>query len=82
MPSIVKLKGTETSVTSATNLGGARLVRIYASANAQVTLADASSNTIGAFTIPAGRVEYLEKSSDDLISANVAILCTSISYNT
>ena len=82
MPSIVKLKGSETSVTSATDLSGAKLVRVYAVNTSVVTLADASSNVIGSFTIPAGRVEYVEKASDDLISANVAVLCTSVSYNT
>lgn len=82
MPSIVKLKGSETGVTTATDLNSAQLIRVYAAADALVTITDSDDNTIGSFTIPSGRVEYVEKKPSDQISANTEILCTSIAYNT
>ena len=82
MPSIVKIKATESGVTTATDLGNAQLIRVYASADSLVTLADSEDAEIGSFTIPAGRVEYVEKRPSDKISANTEILCTPIAYNT
>lgn len=83
MPSIIKLKGTETGVTSATTLDSAQLIRVYATANASITITDAAANTaIGSFTIPEGRVEYVEKRADYTIESDVEILCTPIAHNT
>jgi hypothetical protein len=82
MPSIVKLKGSEIGVTTATNLNSAQLIRVYAATDALVTITDSDDNAIGSFTVPSGRVEYVEKEPSDQISANTEILCTSIAYNT
>jgi len=83
MPSIIKLKGTETGVTSATTLNNAQLIRVYATANSSITITNVVANTaIGSFTVPGGRVEYVEKSANDTIESDVEVLCTPISYNT
>lgn len=83
MPSIIKIKGTETAVTSATTLNNAQLIRVYASANASITMTDTAANTaIGSFTIPEGRIEYVEKKPLDTIESDVEVLCTPVSYNT
>lgn len=83
MPSIIKLKGTETGVTSATTLDNAQLIRVYATANASITITDVAANTaIGSFTVPEGRIEYVEKKAADTIESDVEVLCTPIAHNT
>lgn len=82
MPSIVKVKGSETGVTAATDMNSAQLIRVYAATDALVTITDSDDATVGFFTIPTGRVEYVEKKPSDQISANTEILCTPIAYNT
>lgn len=81
MPSIVKPLSTEVSVTTANTVSGATLVRAYAATEAVVTIADDQAAVRGTFTVPAGRVEYIEKFATDTIASTAALLCTSIAYN-
>ena len=82
MPSIVKVLNTEITVSTANTVYDSKLVRVYATANAILTVTDSEDNTIGTMTIPGGRVEYVEKSPTDTITANTAVLCVPVSYNT
>lgn len=82
MPSIVKVKDQETSVTSANNINNSQLLRVYASTNTIVTIRKSNNDVVGTFTIPQGRVEYVEKEPTDTIEANSTILCVPIAFNT
>tara|TARA_B100000900_G_C20534278_1_gene697673 strand:- start:991 stop:1242 length:252 start_codon:yes stop_codon:yes gene_type:complete len=66
----VKLKGTETNLASATNLGFATLVRIVNNKTSTqlITLKNAGGTTIGTFTMTAGSVELVKKTSTDTLT--------------
>lgn len=81
MPSVTKVRTEEIGLTAANTVSNASLVRLYATANTLVTVAN-TEGTIGTLTIPGGRVEYVEKSPTDTVSANVSIRAVSVSYNT
>jgi hypothetical protein len=75
---IIKPIGEELTVTTANNIGGAKLVRVYAATSSKVTIAN--DQTIGSFTMPAGSVTIVEKNKEDTIAGTNALLCTAISY--
>ena len=77
---ILKPLSNEISVTSADTVSDSKLVRVYAAANAAVTINDISANTSVTFTVPGGSVEIIEKAFSDTIEANTTIACTPISY--
>jgi len=79
MAETVKLISSEISLTTANTLGGASLVRVYATANAVITLAN-TGGTIGTCTLPAGTIEYFVKQPTDTLAANVAVLATSVAF--
>lgn len=79
MAETVKLISSEISLTTANTLGGASLVRLYATANAVITLAN-TGGTIGTCTLPAGTIEYFVKQPTDTLAANVAVLATSVAF--
>ena len=82
MPSIIKPLSNEILVTTANTVSSAVVVRAYASVNTVLTVSEADTTVKGQFTIPAGTVEYVEKSPTDTISADVAVRCTSVAYMT
>ena len=72
----VKLKGSETNLASATNVGFATLERIVNNKiSVQViTLKNAGGTTLGTFTMTAGSVELVKKTSTDtLTGANTSL---------
>ena len=81
MPSITKEKSSEIGVTSANTVSNATVVRLYATANTLVTVAN-TGGTIGTLTLPGGRVEYVEKAPTDTIAANTSIRAVSVAHNT
>lgn len=82
MPSITKVLDSEISVSTANTVYDSKLVRVYATANSILTITDSEANTVGTLTIPAGRVEFVEKATTDTIASNNAVLCVPVSYNT
>lgn len=78
---IVKPLGEELSVTTADDINGARLVRIYAAAVSKVTIENPTANTIvGSFTVGADSATIVEKNSTDTIAGTTTLLCTPVSY--
>ena len=72
----VKLKGSETNLASATNVGFATLVRIVNNKTSTqlITLKNAGGTTLGTFTMTAGSVELVKKTSTDtLTGANTSL---------
>lgn len=80
MPSIIKVKGEAANVTTASTVSDSKLVRIYASANTLITVAN-TGGTIGSFIMPTGTVVHVEKEPTDTIAANSSVSCTPVSYN-
>jgi len=66
----VKLKGSETNLASATNVGFATLVRIVNNKTSVqlITLKNAGGTTLGTFTMTAGSVELVKKTSTDTLT--------------
>jgi len=78
---IIKPIGEEVSVTTADDIDGARLVRVYAAAVSKITISSAEANTVvGSFTVPADAVTIVEKNSADTVAGSTTLLCTPVSY--
>ena len=76
----VKLKGTETNLASATNMGFATLVRIVNNKTSTqlITLKNAGGTTIGTFTMTAGSVELVKKTSTDTLTGAATTLAVKV----
>ena len=76
----VKLKGTETNLASATNMGFATLVRIVNNKTSTqlITLKNAGGTTIGTFTMTAGSVELVKKTSTDTLTGAATSLAVKV----
>jgi hypothetical protein len=78
---IIKPLDEETSITTADDMNGARLVRVYAAAVSKVTIENPAANTVvGSFTVPAGSTTIVEKNGTDTIAGSTTLLCTAVSY--
>jgi hypothetical protein len=78
----VKIVGSNVTNINVTpsSIGGANLVRIYAANIAVITQTTADATAIGNITVPAGSVTFIIKSYTDLLSSNVAVICTPVGY--
>ena len=76
----VKLKGTETNLASATNVGFATLVRVVNNKTSTqlITLKNAGGTTIGSFTMTAGSVELVKKTSTDTLTGAATSLAVKV----
>ena len=79
MSKIIKPLATEIAFTAANNVNEATYVRVYAAANADVTLAN-TGGTIGTFTMPGGTVDFVTKKSTDTLAGDTSIACTKIAF--
>ena len=76
----VKLKGTEINLASATNVGFATLVRVVNNKTSTqlITLKNAGGTTIGTFTMTAGSVELVKKTSTDTLTGAATSLAVKV----
>lgn len=74
---IVKPLNAEATISVATDVDAASIVRLYATAAGTVT----NTVTGGSFSMPTGSIVFLEKSPSDTITATGTILGTSVAYN-
>lgn len=76
----VKLKGTEINLASATNVGFATLVRVVNNKTSTqlITLKNAGGTTIGTFTMTAGSVELVKKTSSDTLTGAATSLAVKV----
>lgn len=75
MPSIVKVLGDEVDITSASTVGNASLVRVYATNESVITV-----GSTGSFTMPAGSVTFIEKATTDTLTASNTAVAVAVSY--
>lgn len=62
------------------DIGGANLVRIYSASIAIITQTTAAAVAVGNITVPAGSVTFVAKAYTDLLSSDVAVICTPVAY--
>jgi len=80
---LIKLLGSETTLTSATNVNKATVVRLHNTGTATlVTLknADATPVTLGTFTLAGGEIAYVEKDSTDTLEGGASIKAVKVAY--
>jgi hypothetical protein len=80
---LVKLLGTETTLTSATDVGKATVVRVYNSSTAAtVTLKNnaVTPATLGTITLAQGEVVFIEKDPTDTLEGGAAFKAVKVAY--
>lgn len=80
MTGIVKVIGTEFSLTMANTVGGSRLVRLLPASNALITRAYSNAVTAGTFTAPGGQVTWAAKKPSDTFASSVACNCAAVAF--
>jgi hypothetical protein len=79
---LIKLLGSETDLTSATNVGSATVVRILNTGSAAtVTRKDSGGTTIGTVTLAANEVAYFEKEPSDTLEGGAAFKAVKVAYS-
>ena len=82
MPSVIKVKGTEASITTADNIGTATLVRLYNASAAGILITHKKgSDTIGTFTAGPGQ-SFCKKDPTDTLTAASAVLMVGVAHYT
>jgi hypothetical protein len=78
----LKVLAAETTLTSATNVDSATVVRVLnTSTAALVTRKDSTGATIGSFTMAANEVAYVEKDSTDTLEGGAAFKAAKVAYS-
>jgi hypothetical protein len=79
---ITKIVGTNVTDINNTpsDIGVSTLVRIYSANIAVITQTTAAAGAIGNITVPAGSVTFITKAYTDLLSSDVAVICTPVAY--
>lgn len=79
---LIKVLASETTLTSATNVDTATVVRVLNTGSAAtVTRKDSDGNTIGTLTLAANEVAYLEKEPSDTLEGGAAFKVVKIAYS-
>ena len=80
MAQVVKLLGSEVNLSSATNVGFAKLVRVLNNKTSVqvITQKNAGGTTIGTFTMTAGSVELVKKTSTDTLTGAATSLAVKV----
>jgi|Laugresu1bdmlbsd_1035121.scaffolds.fasta_scaffold50270_2 hypothetical protein len=79
---LIKVLAAETTLTSATNVSTATVVRVInTSTAAVVTRKDSTGATIGSFTMAANEVAYVEKEPTDTLEGGAAFKAVKVAYS-
>lgn len=78
----LKVLAAETTLTAATNVDSATVVRVLnTSTAAVVTRKDSTGATIGTFTMAANEVAYVEKEPTDTLEGGAAFKAVKVAYS-
>ena len=81
MASVIRLLGSESNLTSATNVGLAKLVRVHNTSTAgAVTQKNAGGTTLGTVTLAANEIAYIAKTSTDTLEGGAAFKVVSVGF--
>jgi len=79
---LIKVLAAETTLTSATNVSTATVVRVInTSTAAVVTRKDSDGATIGSFTMAANEVAYVEKEPTDTLEGGATFKAVKVAYS-
>ena len=83
MASVLKILGSEGNLSSASNVGFAKLVRVLNNkASVQViTQKNAGGTTLGTVTLAAGEIAYIQKASTDTLTGVATSLAVSVAFS-
>lgn len=74
---ILKPQGAEINLSVASNLGGARIVRLFNSSAGNQIITNSNGST---FTMPAGSIAFVEKAPTETLTATITVLAVSVAY--
>ena len=80
---LIKLLGSETTLTTATNVGSATVVRVYNSDTAGIITQKNNADpavTVGTITLSAGEVAFIEKDSTDTLEGGAKFKAVKVAY--
>lgn len=80
---LIKLLGSETTLTSATNVNKATVVRLHNTGSSTlITLKNAEDTpvTLGTFTLAGGEIAYVEKDPTDTLEGGAGIKAVKVAY--
>lgn len=78
----IKLQGSQSDLTAASNVGRGALVRVYNSTAGDLVLTQKSGATVlGTMTIPSKGVELISKSPTDTLEGGVGLKVVSVAYS-
>tara|TARA_R100001510_G_C7617284_1_gene179085 strand:- start:769 stop:1023 length:255 start_codon:yes stop_codon:yes gene_type:complete len=83
MASVLKILGSEGNLSSASNVGFAKLVRVLNNkASVQViTQKNAGGTTLGTVTLAAGEIAYIQKAPSDTLTGVATSLAVSVAFS-
>jgi len=83
MASTIKLLGSEGNLSSASNVGFAKVVRVLNNKTSvqAITWKNAGGTTLGTVTLAAGEVAYIEKASTDTLTGVATSLAVGVGYS-
>lgn len=74
---ILKPQGPETNLLVASNVGGAKVVRLFNSSTGSQLVTNSNGST---FTMPAGSISFVEKLPEETLTGAITTLAVSIAY--
>ena len=79
---VLRLLGSEAGLASASNVGGAKLVRVLNNKTSVqvITQKAAGGATLATVTLAAGEVAYIAKASDDTLTGAATSLAVSVAF--
>ena len=82
MAQVVKLLGSEVNLSSATNVGFAKLVRVLNNKTSVqvITQKNAGGTTIATVTMAAGEIAYIQKAPSDTLTGVATSLAVSVAF--
>ena len=83
MAQTIRLLGSEAGIASASNVGGAKLVRVLNNKGSVqvITQKNAGGTTLATVTLAAGEVAYIAKASSDTLTGAATSLSVSVAYS-
>ena len=83
MAQTIKLLGSEAGIASASNVGGARLVRVLNNKTSiqVITQKNAAGTTLATVTLAAAEVAYIVKAPSDTLTGAATSLSVSVAYS-
>ena len=79
---VIKLNGSEAGIASASNIGGAKLVRVLNNKTSVqvITHKNAGGTTLGTVTLAAAEIAYIQKAPSDTLTGAATSLAVNVNF--